>query len=88
MHSAPAKKKPAEKVPCCKDIRAIVAKSLAANPIALQLIVWREYALEIFERPARSAIEIERLDTGPPNCFSFAESVLQESMLSHAPPVS
>jgi len=88
MHSAPAKKKPAEKVPCCKDIRATVAKSLVANPIALQLIGSREYGLEIFERPVRNAIQIERLDTGPPNCLSFAESVLQESMLSHAPPVS
>lgn len=88
MHSAPAKKKPSAKIPCCKDIRATVAKSVAANPIALRLIGPREYALEIFARPARLAIEIKGLDTGPPNCLSFAESVLQESMLSHAPPVS
>jgi hypothetical protein len=88
MHSAPAKKKPSEKIPCCKDVRATVAKSLAANPITLQLIGWRAYVPEFFLKPARLAIGIEGLDTGPPNCFSFAESVLQESMLSHAPPVS
>ena len=88
MHSAPAKKKPAAEIPCCKDIRATVAKSVIANPIVRELIGCRDYALEIFRLPARIAIEIEVLDTGPPNCFSFAESVLQESMLSHAPPVS
>jgi hypothetical protein len=88
MHSTPAKKKPAAKIPCCKDIRATVAKSVAANPISLRSIGCRDYAPEIFLKRARVAIEIEVLETGPPRCFSFAESVLQESMLSHAPPVS
>jgi hypothetical protein len=87
MHSTP-KKNPAAKTPCCKDVRATVAKSIAANPIALRLIGWRDYAAEIFSEPAKIAIEIEGLDTGPPGCLSFAESVLQESMPSHAPPVS
>ena len=88
MHSVPAKKKPEAKIPCCKDIRATVAKSVTANPIALRLIGWREDAADLFLKPSRIAIEIEGLDTGPPGCLSFAESVLQESMLSHAPPVS
>jgi len=88
MHPLPAKKKPAEKNPCCKDVRAIVAKWMAANPVELRLISSRDYDAEIFARPARMAIEIHRLDTGPPGCFSFAETVLQESMLSHAPPLS
>ena len=87
MHSAP-KKIPATKTPCCKDLRATVAKSVAANPIALRLIGSLDYAPEIFLSLSRFAIEIENLDTGPPVCFSFAESVLQESMLAHAPPVS
>ncbi|HXM24994.1 MAG TPA: hypothetical protein VN957_03145, partial [Chthoniobacterales bacterium] len=26
MHSAPAKKKPGAQIPCCKEIRAVVAK--------------------------------------------------------------
>ena len=88
MHSSPAKKKPAAKNPCCKDVRAIVAKWVAANPAGPRLIGERDYATEIFARPMRIAIEIHGLDTGPPDCFSFAESVLQESMLSHAPPRS
>ena len=87
MHSAP-KKIPAAKTPCCKDVRATVAKSVTANPTALRLNGWRDYAPEIFRPLTRFAIEVEELDTGPPDCFSFAESVLQESMPSHAPPVS
>jgi hypothetical protein len=88
MHSPPAKQKPATKTPCCKDLRAIVAKCVAANPVALRLLSPRDYTTAIFAPPLRIAVEIEELDTGPPGCLSFAESVLQESMLSHAPPVS
>jgi hypothetical protein len=88
MHSAPAKKNPAAKTPCCKDLRALVAKCVKAASGAGRLIGARDYAEQIFRAPARVAIEVQGLDTGPPGCFSFAESVLQESMLSHAPPVS
>jgi hypothetical protein len=88
MHSNPAKKKPPTKTPCCKDLRAIVAKCAAAHPVALRLIGSREYAPVVFAPPPRLALDIDAVDTGPPDCFSFAESVLQESMLSHAPPVS
>ena len=88
MHSAPEKKKPATKTPCCKDVRAVVAKCVTANPIAMRLIGPRDYVPEIFQEPARIAIALESLDTGPPGLLSFAESVLQQSMLAHAPPVS
>ena len=89
MHSAPAKKKPATKTPCCKDVRAVVAKSVTASAAGGRLIVVRDYATEIFaQQPVRVVIEFGNLDTGPPGWVSFAESVLQESMLSHAPPVS
>jgi hypothetical protein len=47
-----------------------------------------DYATEVLAKPAEVAGAIDAHDTGPPGCFSFAESVLQESMLSHAPPVS
>jgi hypothetical protein len=87
MHSAPAKEKPEAKTPCCKQVRAIVAKCVTASP-AIELMALPEYAEHFFAPPTRSPLEIEALDTGPPGCFSFAELVLQESMLSHAPPVS
>ena len=88
MHSAPAKKKPETKTPCCKDVRAVVAKLLIVDPAALRSIGSCEYETKIFRERASVAIDVQGLDTGPPGCFSFAESVLQESMLSHAPPVS
>ena len=88
MHSAPVKQKPAVKTPCCKEIRALVAKCVTASPAAMRLIGSREYTAAIFLRPLRVALEVDGLDTGPPGCPSFAESVLQESMLSHAPPLS
>ncbi|HEX4639950.1 MAG TPA: hypothetical protein VH252_01105 [Chthoniobacterales bacterium] len=88
MHSSPVKKKPAMKTPCCKDVRAIVAKCVTASPVVARLIGLGDYAADVFQEPARGAIDIQALDTGPPGCFSFAESVLQKSVLSHAPPVS
>ena len=88
MHSAPTKQKPAPKTPCCKDLRAVVAKWMGATMPGVRLICPRDYAPEIFRRLPRVAIENEGLDTGPPGRVSFAELVLQESMLAHAPPVS
>jgi len=89
MHSAPAKQKPATHLPCCKDLRAVaspVVKSVATA--AQQLVGSQDYAAEIFLPPPRVAIEMFALDTGPPGALSFAESVLQRSILAHAPPVS
>jgi hypothetical protein len=89
MHSASVpKKKPASKIPCCKDVRAIVATKCvtfnpAMEPMALSDCGTRDIALL-----TRGAVEVESLDTGPPGCLSFAELVLQESMRAHAPPVS
>jgi hypothetical protein len=88
MHSAPAQKKPAVKTPCCKDVRAVVAKCVGATVPGARLICSRDYAPEIFRPLPRVAIEIKGVDTGPPGHVSFAELVLQESMLAHAPPVS
>jgi hypothetical protein len=88
MHSAPAKKEPAPKTPCCKDVRAVIAKSVMATPGGARSIGSLDYAPEVAVRPAREATKTEGLDTGPPGRFSFAELVLQESMLAHAPPVS
>jgi hypothetical protein len=88
MHSAPAKKEPVSKTPCCKDLRAVVAKCLnKATQFAPRFARPCEHAAEIFELPPRVALEIGGLDTGPPGCLSFAELV-QESMRAHAPPVS
>jgi hypothetical protein len=89
MHSAPVKKKPVSETPCCKDLRAVVAKILnKAMPFASRSVGRCDYASDNFRIPPRVILEIGSLDTGPPGCFSFAELVLQESMRAHAPPVS
>jgi hypothetical protein len=88
MHSAPAKKKPAAKIPCCKDLRAVAAKAAKAMAATIRLAGAQDYAVGIFFPPRQVAIEIKGLDTGPPDAFSFAESVLQQSILAHAPPLS
>lgn len=88
MHLAPVKKKPAAKPLCCKDVRAVVAKCLTANAAAVRLLSSFDYATNIVVRAESPTREIEVLDTGPPEFLGFAESVLQESMLAHAPPVS
>src|SRR4051812_36585947 len=88
MHSAPAKKKPASKTPCCKEVRAIVAKSVTVEMAVVRLIATRDYAIDIFAQLTRVTLEVHGLGPGPPGSLSFAESVLQESMLAHAPPVS
>lgn len=88
MHSAPVKKKPALKTPCCKEVRAVLTKFVTAATPAYRLFRSPEYAPEVFPPVRRIAIEIDGLDTGPPGCVSFAELVLQESTFAHAPPIS
>jgi hypothetical protein len=88
MHSAPAKKKTAPKMSCCKDVRAVVAKGVGAMAPGVRLISPPDYAPEIFRLLPGAAIAVQTLDTGPPGRVSFAELILQESLFSHAPPVS
>jgi len=86
MHSAPAKGKPAANLPCCKELRAIAShagKNVAAE--ASRLVGVRDY-VAIFIMPPRVAARVLALDTGPPHSLSFAESILQRSILAHAPP--
>ena len=87
MHSVPAKKKPAANLPCCKELRAIAsyASKNVANG-ASQLVGVRDYVTAVFLTPPRLTTRVLVLDTGPPHSLSFAESILQRSILAHAPP--
>ena len=89
FHSKPAKhKEQSSQVQCCKILRAVVfaktkdwarddAKFCDANfPVQSGALV--EYS--------SSVVEPLLLDTGPPGAFSFAELILQRSLLAHAPP--
>ena len=89
FHSKPAKQREqSSQVQCCKVLRAVVfaktkdwvrddAKFGDANfPVQVGVCVVHS---------SRAAAPL-LLDTGPPRAFSFAELILQSSLLAHAPP--
>jgi hypothetical protein len=84
---SPANKSGKEEMPCCKLLRATVAsetktvQALARDFLPIQTWI----APELFSAPKTLLVPLE-LDTGPPFAGSFAESVLQRSVLAHAPP--
>ena len=89
MHSAPAEKKPAANIPCCKDLRAIASHAAKNIHAASQQVVgMREYVAAALVAPSRLTTGLPALDTGPPHLRTFAESILQRSLLAHAPPAA
>jgi hypothetical protein len=89
FHSKPEKQKEqSSQVQCCKILRAVVptiAKSWAQGDGDVSGI---HFPLEdcrllgYFRDPLAPLL----LDTGPPGAHSFAELILQQSLLAHAPP--
>ena len=73
---------------CCKSLRVLPVEAgakLVKAPDSPPMVAWVWVALvEMLaaERPVANA----RNATGPPGAWSFAEVVLQRSLLSHAPP--
>jgi hypothetical protein len=84
---SPANKNGKEEMPCCKLLRATVtseAKTVQVLAKAfLPIQTW--IVAQLFSAPETLLVPQE-LDTGPPFAGSFAESVLQRSILAHAPP--
>jgi hypothetical protein len=89
FHSKPAKQeKPSTGVQCCKILRAVapvVTKTwmrdhanFSSADLSLEERAFVEYS--------RTALAPRSLDTGPPDARSFAELILQRSLLAHAPP--
>lgn len=86
--SQPEKKQSQGELPCCKTLAATTAPAKIsagyhANQFVLQPYLAADFRL-VMGRLAAPPVE---LDTGPPDLRSFAESVLQRSLLAHAPPV-
>ena len=90
FHSKQAKEKQEPgQVQCCKVLRAVVlptTKSWARDKarfskVDLRVEEFLPIALLDFVQASLS------LDTGPPVARSFAELILQRSLLAHAPPV-
>ena len=85
----PAKNKTESATECCKTLRATLtgaAKDFAgydSSLFALQLY----FIGPIISTNAARPVPILELDTGPPFVHTFAESVLQRSILAHAPPI-
>jgi hypothetical protein len=85
----PSKKSSEEEMPCCKMLRATITSEAKVVEVASKTFLpiqdWIVAELIFVAEPQLSPLE---LDTGPPFAGSFAESVLQRSILAHAPPVS
>src|SRR5438046_3143605 len=89
FHSKPAKQKEqSSHVQCCKVLRALVfAKTKDwARDDAKFCDVNFPAQVGAFLAYSPRAVEPLLLDTGPPGAFSFAELILQSSLLAHAPP--
>jgi len=84
-HSSQPEKKPSQgEVPCCKSLVAMPAPMKIAAGYDLNLFVLQPYFAADLPLVSKASAE---LDTGPPDFRTFAESVLQRSLLAHAPPV-
>jgi hypothetical protein len=86
---APSKKSGDEEMPCCKVLRATLAGQGKIVQVASKdfFPIQRWIVAEIiFADEAQLHRPAQELDTGPPFAGSFAESVLQRSILAHAPP--
>jgi hypothetical protein len=90
FHSKPAKQeKQSAGVQCCKILRAV--PSVATNSWARNDARFSEADRYHDERALIAAYSQTTLaplflDTGPPDAHSFAELILQRSLLAHAPP--
>jgi hypothetical protein len=72
---------------CCKSLSApaAFAKKLAGYDKAFYML--KDYVVSEFVFPSdQRGASISELDTGPPPAHCFAESILQRSLLAHAPP--
>ena len=90
FHSKTAKQKqePAQ-LQCCKVLRAVVfaqTKSWSRDDAKYSDVGFRveEFAHLALSYNAQASLS---LDTGPPAGRSFAELILQRSLLAHAPPI-
>jgi len=76
-------------LPCCKNLQAPLAATAKtiAKPVWLgALQQFFPHVVGVFQIQSRTIPLV--LDTGPPGALSFSETVLQRSILAHAPPIS
>ncbi len=87
-HSQSEKKQSSSELPCCKTLTATTATAKITTGYHASQFVLQPYFAADFQpfvtHPEKPLLE---LDTGPPDLRTFAESVLQRSLLAHAPPL-
>ena len=89
FHSKPAKQKQEpSQVQCCKILRAVVFTQMKswARDDAKSFDVDLRVEEFVFVEFLPNAQASSSFDTGPPGAHSFAELILQRSLLAHAPP--
>jgi hypothetical protein len=88
-NQSPAKHDEKGSVECCKVLRATLLTP-SSNFAACDTVTFAPHDYLVALISAEDKLRLTRLiewDTGPPGADSFAESVLQRSILAHAPPV-
>ena len=84
--SEPVNNNTEEEVPCCKVLRATITGSIDV-PSHQQTGVQDFVATELLSIEEDHVQPLpEEIDTGPPFASSYAELILQRSVLAHAPP--
>jgi len=89
MHAKSPEKTPKENgatQPCCKTLRAVMVVKIVAKSNALDFVLKPFFADTTRPVISQTVSGLLALDTGPPEALSFSESVLQRSILAHAPP--
>ena len=85
---APAKQTGDENMPCCKVLKALETKTATVVPITFDFVLKEYFGGAILPTISEAHGFLIACDSGPPaHAFSFSESVLQRSILAHAPPV-
>ena len=75
-------------MPCCKTLGAITSAKISVAVNTLDFVLKPYFLHTTLPEISQSSLLVLPLDTGPPDALSFSESVLQRSILAHAPPVS
>jgi hypothetical protein len=86
----PAQPKPAKDsaTPCCKTLQALSVSPAKSFEARVTIFFGGPLACSTptIAAPRVAPVAYRFLNTGPPGGRSFAESVLQRSLLAHAPP--
>jgi hypothetical protein len=90
FHSKPAKKEqPTTGAQCCKILRAVASvatKSWTRDDAKVSETDHYYDERALITTYSQTTLAPLFLDTGPPDAHSFAELILQRSLLAHAPP--